>query len=269
MEMKWLKSVWGMGGSMEEQFAAIAEAGYDGIESPLPLEKDEQLFRSLLEAYNFKYAAMIFTGDDHLATFRYGLEAAARFDPLVIVAHSAKDAMPYEEQLHFYKEAVRMERYYGISVGHETHRGRAMFTPWVTSKLLQEVEDLRITADFSHWCCVCESLLEHHHQAVQLACQRTIHIHGRVGHAQGPQVPDPSAPEYANELQVHLGWWMEILSERRSEGASIMTFTPEFGPSPYMPTIPHTKQPVADLFHICRWTKDHVRQVWNQLSERV
>src|SRR5690242_4666967 len=103
MEMYWLKSVWGMQGSLEEQFAAIAEAGYDGVESPLPAVEDEQLFRSLLEAYNFKYVAMIFTGDDHLATFRYGLEAASRFDPLRIVSHSARDAMPYEEKLQFYK----------------------------------------------------------------------------------------------------------------------------------------------------------------------
>ena len=32
-----------------------------------------------------------------------------------------------------------------------------------------------------------------------------------------------------------------------------MTFTPEFGPPGYMPTLPYTKQPVADLWELNAW----------------
>ncbi len=59
------------------------------------------------------------------------------------------------------------------------------------------------------------------------------HIHARVGHAQGPQVSDFRAPEWAAELARHLEWWDHIVSLRQADGASSMTMTPEFGPAPY------------------------------------
>ena len=62
--------------------------------------------------------------------------------------------MPYEEQLHFFRQALDAERSAGVPVGHETHRRRAMFTPWTTAQLLSDLPELKITADFSHWCCV-------------------------------------------------------------------------------------------------------------------
>lgn len=37
---------------------------------------------------------------------------------------------------------------------------------------------------------------------LKLVADRTFHIHARVGYAHGPQVPDPSAPEYLGALEV-------------------------------------------------------------------
>lgn len=41
----------------------------------------------------------------------------------------------------------------------EKHRGRPTFNPWQTRDLVASVPDLRLTADLSHWVCVCERLL--------------------------------------------------------------------------------------------------------------
>ena len=35
---------------------------------------------------------------------------------------------------------------------------------------------------------------------------------------------------------------------RRAAGAELLTFTPEFGPAPYLQTLPYTQQPVADAW---------------------
>jgi len=38
-----------------------------------------------------------------------------------------------------------------------------------------------------------------------------------------------------------------------------MTFTPEFGPPTYMPALPYTRQPVADLWDICMYMTQQFR----------
>ena len=40
-------------------------------------------------------------------------------------------------------------------------------------------------------------------------------IHARVGYEEGPQVPDPAAPEYAGEVKCHMGWWEAIMKVQR------------------------------------------------------
>jgi hypothetical protein len=34
---------------------------------------------------------------------------------------------------------------------------------------------------------------------------------------------------------------------------------PEYGPPPYLPTIPYTGAPVADLWAICEWARERLR----------
>ncbi len=259
MKLKMIKALWGMTGSLEEQFHLIAKAGYEGIEAPLPAAEEESRFKELLDKHRFDYIAMVFTQDDHIGSFESQVERALSFSPILINAHSAKDSMPYDKQLAFYERAVAVEKEAGVPIAHETHRGRAMFTPWTTARLLQDVDGLNITADFSHWCCVCESLLEDQAENLRLAVQRTVHVHARVGYAEGPQVPDPRAPEYARELEAHEKWWDEIVAARASQGAGYLTVTPEFGPPGYMHTLPFTNQPVADLWDVCLWMAQRLK----------
>jgi len=255
-----MKSVWGMSGSWEDILSSIAEAGYAGVEAPPPMPEDAARFNELLRRHNLHYVAMIFTGgrtaDEHLNAFAEQAAYAAQFGPVLVNAHSAKDCFSFEDQVRYFRGALDIERSLDIQVGHETHRGRAMFTPWGTAALLRELPDLRITADFSHWVCVCESLLEEQAEDMAIAISRTIHIHARVGYPEGPQVPHPAAPEYANELAAHEGWWRRIAELSTEQGRSL-TVTPEFGPadSGYMHRLPFTAVPVADLWQICLWMK--------------
>jgi hypothetical protein len=39
-------------------------------------------------------------------------------------------------------------------------------------------------------------------------------IHARVGYCAGPQVPDPSAPEYAKEVAAHFKYWKEVMKSQ-------------------------------------------------------
>ena len=46
---------------------------------------------------------------------------------------------------------------------------------------------------------------------------------------------------------------------RSSADSRSSTLTPEFGPPPYLHTLPHTNVPVADLAAVCDWMASRQR----------
>jgi len=75
------------------------------------------------------------------------------------------------------------------------------------------------------------------------------HIHARIGHPEGPQVNDPRAPEWDAAVKAHFAWWDKVAERKKKEG-NVMTVLTEFGPPDYMPTLPYTRQPLADQWDI-------------------
>ncbi len=132
----------------------------------------------------------------------------------------------------------------------ETHRGRPTFAATETRRYLDALPDLRLTADFSPWMVVHESDLSDQEETLAVAISRTDHIHARVGYEEGPQVPDPRAPEWAGHLDRRLDLWRRIATQRRGDGARSLSVTPEFGPPAYMHTIPFANEPVADPWEL-------------------
>jgi sugar phosphate isomerase/epimerase len=257
MKLTLVKSFWGMDGTLEEKVRRIAEAGFAAVEGQPPAGEEADRLKRLLREHRLAFIPMVITEGatyrDHLASYHAKIEQARGFDPIKITVHGGKDWWAFGAQRDFFAEALEVERRTGIEVNFETHRGRPMFTPALTASFLHEFPELHINADFSHFVNVCESLLEDQAEAMALCISRSRHVHGRVGHEEGPQVNDPRAPEWARHLAAHEAWWDEIVRARLAAGAERFTFNPEFGPPTYMPTLPHTNQPVADLWEICLW----------------
>lgn len=93
--------------------------------------------------------------------------------------------------------------------------------------------------------------MEDQQEAVDLAILRTEHIHARVGYPEGPQVPDPRAPEWHEALGHHLAWWDKIVMKKLSESANqVITITPEFGPYPYMVHLPYSLEPITNQWDV-------------------
>jgi sugar phosphate isomerase/epimerase len=253
MKLILFRHLWGVTGPLEENLPKFQAAGYGGIEcGVLPVAQ-----RRLLAKHGFKYIAMIFTSGqtvaEHVASFRKQVNAAARLDPMLINAHSGRDCWNAADSATFFEQALAIEAAAGLPIAHETHRGRILFTPWTTADLLRRFPALHLCCDFSHWVCASERLLDDQLPAIQLAASRCRHIHARVGYEEGPQVPDPRAPEYQRHLQAHERWWRLVWKAQRAAGVKVSTLTPEFGPPNYLHTLPFTKAPVANLAEICDW----------------
>jgi hypothetical protein len=256
MELILVKSFWGMEHSLEENMRRIADAGYKAVEGRIAGLDDLGVFNRVRRELGLGFLPMVLTEggnsvEEHLADFRQKVEEAARFEPLQITAHSGKDHWPIEKKRAFFDQALEIERRVGVAINHETHRGRAMFSLAATAELLREYPELYINADFSHFVCVSESLLEDQQEGLALCIERARHVHGRIGHEEGPQVNDPRAPEWARQVAAHEVWWDEIVRARINDGARWFTFNPEFGPPTYMQTLPYSNQPVANLWDIC------------------
>jgi hypothetical protein len=202
----------------------------------------------------------------HLADFRAQVSLGAETGAVFLTCLAGSDSWPLSRAIEFYGSALELGRASGVELSFETHRSRPTFNPWATAELLRALPELRLTCDFSHWCVVCERLVDDD-AALALAIARARHIHARVGYAQGPQVPEPRAPEYSLELAAHEEWWRRILLRAREHGSPSFTVTPEFGPDGYLQHLPFTNVPVADLVDINRWMAARQRARFRELLE--
>lgn len=238
--------------------------GFDGTEIHLPsLHAEPAEAIALHQEHGLKFVAMIttegVTPEDHIASLERRFQSAIRYKPLLVNCHTGRDIFTLEDNLRIFRAGEELSRDAGVPLCHETHRGRALFSVLSARDILAAIPSLRLNADFSHWCCVHESLLEDQEEDVQLAIRHTEYIHARIGHREGPQVNDPRAPEWKEEAERHFSWWEQIAAERARKGAPLLALCPEFGPPPYMPRLPHTRQAVTDLREVILFMKDQLR----------
>ena len=262
MKIKYIGSTWGLDHlTLDATLKLIRDSGFDGVEMGVPADPGERRkFRDLLTETGLELVAQQWTAGssaaEHTRSFEEQYRRNAELRPLLVNSHTGKDHYTTGENLMIFQRAAQLEKEVGVPVAHETHRGRAPFSAVATMALLDALPGIRLTADLSHWCCVHESLLEDQGKRIERALQKTIHSHARVGHPQGPQVPDPRAPEWKDALDTHIQWWQQILDHHKQAGTPLITICPEFGPPPYMMTDPHTRQPLANNWEMNRIMKD-------------
>ena len=56
---------------------------------------------------------------------------------------------------------------------------------------------------------------------------------------------------------------------RQAAGDPVMSFTPEFGPPPYMPLLPFSREPVADIWTLNLWMAETFRAAFDQQALEV
>ena len=261
MQIRAFRHLWGLEGEpLEQLMPRLAEKGYVGVEAAIQEVSDPDAMRRAAAVHGLTLKPLLVlegaSPEAQIVEYAELLELALSFDPEGATVHSGRDAWPLEESIDFYREAVRVESAFGLEVGHETHRGRPLFSPWDSSAILEAVAQLRLVCDFSHWVVVAERLLEDQEEAIELAATRAVHVHARVGFDQGPQVRDPRLPEAAAALAAHERWWERVWEAQRAAGATATSFAPEYGPAPYLPS----GQPTVDLEEVCDWQATRVRE---------
>ena len=260
MRLKFFCSRWGSETLHWDAFLQkVKESGYEGVEWGIPNEASndelsdvwEKLEKYELEIIPQHYGTYEADFSKHYDQYGAWLEKVRPYKALKINSQTGKDFFSFEQNKSLIRLAEEFTQSTGIPVYHETHRNKFLFAAHVAKEYLQKIPELKITLDVSHWVNVAESYLEDQQEAVQLAISRTEHLHARIGHPQGPQVPDPRVPEWQEAVNIHLAWWDGVVENKKKEGKGAeLTITPEFGPHPYMISLPFTRQPIANQWEI-------------------
>lgn len=220
--------------------------------------------------------------DHHLNSVRKEIDLAMHAKPVLINCHGGVDAWEHETQVQFLLGAMEIAKEKGVAMTFETHRQRIFCNPFQTRSLLNDErlknnDSLKLTADLSHWVVSCERQLHTPSCMVardpwwqdlleQVAAHVTL-IHCRVGHPQGPQVADVKDPAHKLDVQAHLDMWGEIWNVQRAKGMEESWCEVEHGPAPYMQVLPHTGQPVADLWKVNNDVAKLIRAEFQDVDE--
>jgi len=245
----------------------VFSAGYDGVEMHTPsFEKDQARLALLLQERGLlllaqQYLAPPFESFDSYRTlFENNLRLNTRLSPVLVNSHTGRDFFSVEQNCQLLNVANKIASETSVTVTHETHRGRFSYSASAVLPYLKRYPQLKYTADFSHWCCVSESLLEDQEYAVSAVCRNSYHIHARVGCSQSPQVPDPRDPFWKAELDAHLKWWDAIVQYRRETETATLYITVEFGPVPYTMNYPFENKPLSNQWEINEFMLKYLKQ---------
>jgi hypothetical protein len=274
MEILYLCPYWGQEDSDASTFLArVLQEDYDGVEINLP-ESGEfaDSFLSGLEGIrsarnNFTFAAqqVLSPANESVDAYRQRMKSRLEYlvslNPLFINSHTGKDYFSFDDNCRLIEAAENISVRSGIPIFHETHRGRFTFHAASLLPYLERFPQIKLTGDFSHWCTVSESMLADQGWILEQVIPHVHHLHARIGQEHAPQVNDPFAPEWSEHFLVFMEWWKKIIDVNRSRRKSAFTITPEFGPVPYMPTLPYSQKPLSD-----QWTVN--AKIKNVLKER-
>lgn len=274
MEIIYTCTYWGCENQSAKEFLANAvAAGYDGVEINFPDDGDfvAEFITELAHIRQTIHPNFIFIAQQVLPNKKETVKAYTQrmtdrlaflitLKPDYINSHTGKDYYSFSENCTIIETAEQLAKSAQIPLWHEIHRGRFSFHLKTLLNYIELFPQLKLIADFSHFCVVSESDLHDQQDLLTKLYPHIKHIHARVGFEQSPQVNHPFAPEWKNYLQRYTSWWNDILAEQKKRNRSIISITPEFGPFPYMPQEPFTQNPLANQWEINLEMKKHLQQ---------
>lgn len=257
MQLHYFCPRWGNDAIPWPQFIEdVKNAGFDGAELGIPhdkVESDEVL--GMIQEAGLHFIAQHWETADadfesHKAQYIDHLHRIASTRPYLLNSHTGKDYFTFDQNIALLQIAHSIAQEYGITITHETHRGRFSYAAHVMPHYLTALPDMRITLDVAHWLCVAESLLLDQ-QAVIDQCVPHVHlIHARIGHSQGPQIDDLQDKKWQPTIDRHFNIWDAIINYQRNRGLKSVAITTEFGPPPYLPNHPKDKSAQAHQFDL-------------------
>ena len=249
---------------VEGDVKLIKDAGFDGVEMQNPWNRAEpNRLGDLLDEIGLDLVVQVraegSTVGEQIVSLEKELNRALELNTLLTNVHCGKDYWSLAENIRVISITQKFASEPGVKILHETHRARATFCTTSTMDIIDALPEIRFTADFSHWCCVHNSLLQDQQDAVDRVIERSDYIHARVGSATSLQITDPRAAGWKDAVEAHVWWWERIAEHHKNNNSEFLPICSEFGPPEYMVTLPSTGKPIADQWAINCYRKDMLK----------
>jgi sugar phosphate isomerase/epimerase len=272
---------WGFENISWEIFLSdVKKEGYAGVEwFPYGKKEDYEHIISLLAQHDLEFCiVMAVTGNhDHFEEYLVALKnqllqlctiGNGKLNPIHISAQTGREYYTNLQVEECLECCNGVSTQTGIPIYQETHRNKWAYAAHVVYPFLKTHPELMLTLDISHWFCVSESYLEDQSTAVQEAIQHARHIHARVGHSEGPQVWEPTDPQYSEALHAHLNIWDSWVATRIKDNAAHCSITPEFGPPPYMVFANRQGTPAQEQWRLNSWMKSLLESRYEEVLNK-
>jgi hypothetical protein len=254
---------------MEENFRMAAEAGYHGLcIDPAVNEIDEM--RSLMPLYSdYKLKCMMNAFPSTVDEMAHLLDLAAEMDCVMVNSIGGVMPMTVAEGVPVVTRWMREAKERDMPLLFETHRDCTLNDMHYTLRLMEQVPDMRLCADLSHYVIDREMRLplsESDARAIQAILDRSDCFQGRVSNAEQVQVPVGFA-QHQKWVGQFRTWWRDGMESWRSRNAedATLVFLCELGPPPYAITGADGLE-LSDRWEEAKLIRGWVQESWDKLS---
>lgn len=253
----------------EERFKKIAEAGYDGIcLDPTADEIAKNLaLKPLFADYGLACMVNAFpkTDDDLRRLLKFSKDMNATTFSIIGTVYpvSVTKAVP------IIRKWIEIAEEMDVNIMFETHRDCITNDMFLTLELLDEVPDMRLCADFSHYVLNRELSLpmteefKHHFETLT---QRSDCFQGRISNREQIQIPI-SFPQHAKWVELFKQFWEDGFKswQDRNDKDAELVFLCELGPPPYAITDAQGHE-LSNRWEEALIIKSWVQDIWNRLN---
>ncbi len=254
---------------MEENFALVAKAGYQGLcIDPAVHEIDDFLkLKPLFREYGLKcmvnaFPAMV----DELPPL---LELANELEASLVNVIGQVMPLTVDECAPVIRRWMHDSEQAGLPVLFETHRDCTLNDLYYALQLIEVIPEMRLCADLSHYVIDREMRLPLNstdRQYMHRILERSDCFQGRVANREQIQV-QIDFPQHREWVEQFKSWWAEGIGmwRRRNDDQATLIFLCELGPPPYAMTDAGQAE-LSDRWEEALVIRSWVEEIWAGLS---
>jgi hypothetical protein len=254
----------------EENFAMVAEAGFDGMCIDPGVSEIEGM-RPLQELYRkYQLRCMVNAFPNSEDDMQPLLEFAKDFDACMVNVISGVMPIRPEDAVPVVRRWMREAEDIDMPLLFETHRDGLLNDMYFTLQLMDLVPEMRLCADLSHFVVDRElraPVPQRDQQYISSILERSDCFQGRVASREQVQVAI-NFSQHQEWVAIFRGWWKEGMRawRRRNGDNATLVFLCELGPPPYAITDGEQRE-LSDRWQESLQIRDWAREIWAELDQ--